>query len=60
MNFFLTCTHLILLGAGLGAWNCWLIDLFWFNVRHPEGICRQQKHKQQPSDVYEPVRFVEG
>jgi hypothetical protein len=24
-----------------------LIDLFWFNVRHPEGICRQQKQKQQ-------------
>jgi hypothetical protein len=22
------------------------IDLFWFNVHHPEGICRQQKHKQ--------------
>jgi hypothetical protein len=24
-----------------------LIDLFWFNVRHPEGICRQEKHNQQ-------------
>jgi hypothetical protein len=23
-----------------------MIDLFWFNVCHPDGICRQQKHGQ--------------
>jgi hypothetical protein len=28
----------------------WLIGLFWFNVCHPEGTCRQQKHKHQQNN----------
>jgi hypothetical protein len=28
-----------------------LIDLFWFNVCHPEGICGQQRHQLQTTDL---------